>query len=149
MSIGLIDTMRLFPRQDWVAALAEAERHFAEDPERRQRAREFARALANTLHERYGIGSIGIIGDLVRPQVPWNFWSEIILVTWDEPNGLNSHEIYKEFGGDFETDWLQLSHYCTQAAWHQIETEMEVLVGTWDPIGHTPTKKLLKYFPKD
>lgn len=145
MSLGLVETVKLFPPQDWITALVELEQHYSTDQERRQKARSVALEAARKLHQDYQVGGVGVIGDLVHPESPWNFWSEISLVVWDVPKNVNLWALELDLDGEFEIDWVQ-PRWCTPAQWQQITTEMDVLAGDWVESCHTPVRKRYKLF---
>lgn len=145
MSLGLIETVKLMPPQDWVMALRQAEEFYAADSEHRQRAWQFARGVAQELHQQHHVGGVGVIGDLVHPETPWNFWSKISFVLWDVPEDLEQRRLWQDFNEEFEVHWI-MPPYCIPAEWQQILTEMEVLVGSWEPERYQPVRKRLQKF---
>ncbi|NES17869.1 MAG: hypothetical protein F6K41_02855, partial [Symploca sp. SIO3E6] len=145
MSLGLVETVKLFPPQDWIDAIAALEQYYSNDGERRQKAREVAGEATRKLQEDYQIGGVGVIGDLVHPESPWNFWSEISLVVWDVPEKVSLWQLGQELGKGFQIDWIE-PRWCTPAEWQQITSEMEVLAGDWEESRHTPIRKRYQLF---
>jgi hypothetical protein len=88
---------------------------------------------------------VGVIGDLVHPESPWNFWSEISLVVWDVPKSVTLWDLGRDLGGEFEIDWVQ-PPWCTPAEWQQISADMEILAGDWVESCHAPVRKRYKLF---
>jgi hypothetical protein len=80
----------------------ELEQRYSTDEERRQKARAVALEAARKLHEDYHVGGVGVIGDLIHPELPWNFWSEISLVVWDVPKIVNLWDLGRNVGGEFK-----------------------------------------------
>lgn len=144
MSLGLIETVKLFHPREWIAALQQVEQQYATDVDRRQQAWNVARAAAQQLHEHHRVGGVGVVGDLLHSEMPWNCWSEISLVVWDVPKCLNLWDFQHNLGQEFELNWIQPPH-CTPAEWQQITTEMRVLVGTWEASKFAPTRKRLQF----
>jgi hypothetical protein len=145
MSLGLVETVKLFPPQDWGTALVRVEQQYSASSEQRQKAWSLARKAARQLHHDYQIAGVGVIGDLVRPESPWNFWSKISLVVWDVPKQVNLWRLGGNWGREFKIDWVEPA-WCTPAQWQQITTEMEVLVGDWVESRHAPVRKRYKLF---
>lgn len=79
MTFGLEEAVRLLHPREWVAALLEQEAAHRHDAARRDAWWERARQAATLLRERFGVGQVLVLGDLVRPE-PLHFWSELTLV---------------------------------------------------------------------
>jgi hypothetical protein len=145
MSLGLIETVKLFHPKAWLAILQRVQQQYAQDGDHRQQAWSVVRTIAQILHEQHHVQGIGIIGDLLHEEQPWHYWSEISLVLWDEPERLDLWEIKCNLSPKFELNWIHPPH-CTTAEWQQITTQMRVLVGHWDAAQFTPKPKRLQLF---
>jgi hypothetical protein len=145
MSLGLLETVKLFPPQAWVAALQKMEQQFAQDADCRQQVWNEVSTLVQILHDQHHVQGIGIIGDLLDEEQPWHFWSKILLVIWDAPERLDLWEIKRNLNQQFALSWIHPPH-CTPSEWQQITTQMRVLVGNWDATQLTPQPKRLQLF---
>ncbi len=82
MTLGLIETVKLLPPQQWVAALNEIEQNELNDEANKAKWWQIVKEAATLLREKHGAKRLAVTGDLVRPQ-PLNYWSEITLVAYD------------------------------------------------------------------
>lgn len=145
MSLGLVETVKLFPPQEWIIALKELEQYYSSDRERRQQAIDLVRRLASQLYNDHQVGGVGIIGDLIHPELPWNFWSQISLVLWDVPKNFDFWDAKLELDPEFEIVDIDLP-WCIPAQWQQIVTEMDVVIGNWSQTDNLPVRKKMQLF---
>lgn len=145
MSVGLVDTVRLCHPRNWINALQQTGKTYAQDRSCRQQAWQIARTIAHQLHEHHRVEGVGVVGDLLQPHQPWNIWSEISLVVWGVPQSLNLWALQNNWQADFHMNWIQ-PPYCTPAEWQQVITQMQVLVGKWDASQYQPVRKRLRLF---
>lgn len=84
MTLGMVETVKLLPPQQWVAALIEAQANELTEADAAKKAEwwEVAKKAATFLREKYGARRLAVAEDLVAPQ-PLNYWSEITLVVYD------------------------------------------------------------------
>jgi len=95
MSLGILETLRLFHPHQWVAALLNTRTHIQNDVQRKAQWRALTHQAAELLRAEYGATRLAISGDLIAP-VPLNYWSELYLVTWDLPvDARASYQMYK------------------------------------------------------
>ena len=126
MSLGLVETVQLMPGYEWVRVLRRIERQQQQNDKKRQAWWSHAQAKAKQLHSEYGVGGVGVIGDLLKSR-PLHVWSEIHLVLWDVPQfgfgELRQHSAMPL--RMMEVEWA------TPAEWQEICQQMVVLVGQW------------------
>jgi Uma2 family endonuclease len=122
---GLAEAVRVLHPRVWLEALAEQERSQAEDAERRVQWWAAARRAAELLRERFGVGRLVVIGDLVRP-APLNLWSMITLVAFDLGRSRSSFDAYQAIdealGDDPPIDLISAEH-ATKAQREAIDGE--------------------------
>jgi hypothetical protein len=94
-TFGLAEAVTVLHPSAWVTALEQAERQRAGDPALRDRWWSQVRAAARLLHERYAVGRVTVIGDLLRRE-PLNSWSDVTLVVWDVPKSVSLSDAYEE-----------------------------------------------------
>ncbi|HEC84875.1 MAG: hypothetical protein DRR08_04210 [Candidatus Parabeggiatoa sp. nov. 2] len=82
MTLGMVETVKLLPPQQWISALIEAEVNEFNDAARKARWWKIAKQSAALLRKKHGATRLAVIGDLVRP-LPLNYWSDITLVVYD------------------------------------------------------------------
>ncbi|NEQ26769.1 MAG: hypothetical protein F6K28_48630 [Microcoleus sp. SIO2G3] len=82
MSLGLLDALRLFHPQQWVAALLNTRTQRITDAKRKAQWREVAQRAAALLRAEYGATRLAIAGDVIADR-PLNFWSQLYLAAWD------------------------------------------------------------------
>ena len=79
MTFGLASVVKLLPPQAWLQGLRQRLAWERQDAERKAEWWAIARQAAAILQTDFGVGRLGVIGDLAMPQ-PLNYWSGITLV---------------------------------------------------------------------
>ena len=127
MTLGLVETVRLMPGYEWVRVLRRLEREQAKDAEKRAHWLSEAQAIAQSLREEYGIGGIGLIGDLLSEQ-PLNHWSEVHLMLWDIPKGFSKWQV--QHLTEVPIRMTEVA-WASPADWLAMQRNMTVLLGEW------------------
>lgn len=128
MTFGLVETVKLLPGYEWVRVLRRLEREQQQDLQKRQQWWKAARVIAQQLQQEYGVGGIGVIGDLQQAK-PLNCWSKICLVLWAIPQA--SARCWQIQGyRDIPVDVIAVE-WATPAQWQMINQNMTVLIGEW------------------
>ncbi len=83
MTFGLASVVKLLPPQAWLQGLRQRLEQELHDAEQKAAWWAIARQAAEILHTDFGVGRLGVIGDLAMPQ-PLNYWSGITLVYWEK-----------------------------------------------------------------
>lgn len=95
MSLGLLDALRLFHPQEWVAALLKTRAQMLNDQQRKAQWRIVAQRAAELLRAEYGATRLAIAGDVIADR-PLNFWSQLYLVAWELPTDMQaSYKMYQ------------------------------------------------------
>jgi Uma2 family endonuclease len=81
---GLSRAVAVLHPSKWIAAIRHEEENATRDSTRREQWWRRTREAATRLREKFGIGRLVVIGDLVRRQ-PLNLWSNVTLVALDGP----------------------------------------------------------------
>ncbi len=100
MTVGILETVKLLPPQDWVHALMEADENERNDATRKAEWWQIARQTAGYLRDKFGAERVAVMGDLVKPQ-PLNYWSTIDLIGWGMADR-SDHEANWELCQKFE-----------------------------------------------
>ncbi|HIK14641.1 MAG TPA: hypothetical protein IGS53_05020, partial [Leptolyngbyaceae cyanobacterium M33_DOE_097] len=82
MSLGLLETLKLFHPQQGVAALLNTRTQIQNDAQRKAQWRTLAQQAAGLMRAEFGATRLAIAGDLIA-SAPLNYWSELYLVAWD------------------------------------------------------------------
>ncbi|NJL20024.1 MAG: Uma2 family endonuclease [Leptolyngbyaceae cyanobacterium SM1_3_5] len=95
MSLGLLDALRLFHPQQWVAALLNTRTQKLTDESQKAQWRTVAQRAAELLRAEYGATRLAIAGDVIADR-PLNFWSQLYLVAWNLPAEMEaSYRMYQ------------------------------------------------------
>jgi Uma2 family endonuclease len=94
-TFGLVEAVSVLHPLRWVTALEATEHEQGRDTARRESWWREVREVVAFLRERFGLGRVAVIGDLARGE-PLNVWSDVTLVFWDIPAGVNLSTLYHE-----------------------------------------------------
>jgi Uma2 family endonuclease len=142
MTLGLVETVKLLPKYEWVRVLRRIEREQQGDIQKRQEWWNEAGKIAQKLHTEHQVGGVGVIGDLLQSK-PLNYWSRIHLVVWDCPEQFSRWKIHTE---NTLPSLISEVADATPAEWISIEQNISVLVGEWSAQERPNLHKRLQFY---
>jgi predicted nucleotidyltransferase len=147
MSSGLVETVRLMARYEWVRVLRRIEREQRQDAQRREQWWQQARTVARQLREDHGVKGVGVMGALVRDE-PLNVWSRIQLVVWDVPEEVQLWHLGQSLPEKPPIEVIAAVR-ALPGEWQEIAQQMQVLEGEWQPCGPRPQEHMMFYWKDD
>ncbi len=96
MTLGLRETVKLFPAEAWRAAIAERTEEIARDDQMRQAMLDKARRTAGIIKEQFAADRVALYGDYLSDK-PTGFWSRARLVYWSNEDRFEQwHKVYEQ-----------------------------------------------------
>ena len=129
MSFGLRSSVKVLPLQRWCDALLRRLDLEGQDEERKTLWWQQAREIAAIIRENFTLGSIGVIGDLTKPE-PLSYWSEITLVVrgFPEDKRCEMYSVLREIEADVPHSVIDVERdYLTSEQKRDLELSMTAL----------------------